>query len=106
MPVFNLGTCARPNILALEPYRDYKDDGTNILLDANENAYGPSLTAAATAPAPSATSPGPEINFVGLHRYPDPHQRGAEAATLRSEKYSPSHGPNDHARQSLCWGWE
>ncbi|KAI1177475.1 histidinol-phosphate aminotransferase [Nemania sp. FL0916] len=77
MSAFNLETCARPNILTLEPYRcardDYKDDGTNILLDANENAYGPSLASAA---ASSATgSSGPEIDFLGLHRYPDPHQQ-------------------------------
>ncbi|KAK3339410.1 histidinol-phosphate aminotransferase [Neurospora tetraspora] len=77
MSPFNLETCARPNILALEPYRcardDYKDDGTNILLDANENAYGP--------PVPSnlggtgSGSGGPELDLLGLHRYPDPHQR-------------------------------
>ena len=44
---FNLSKCARSNMLDLEPYRcardDYKDDGNNILLDANENAYGPGL---------------------------------------------------------------
>ncbi|TQV98865.1 hypothetical protein V2A60_007438 [Cordyceps javanica] len=77
MPAFNLATCARPNILALEPYRcardDYKDDGTNILLDANENAFGPSLTPAATAAASASSSVG--IDWLGLHRYPDPHQR-------------------------------
>jgi histidinol-phosphate aminotransferase len=27
----------------MNTYSDYKDDGTNILLDANENAYGPGL---------------------------------------------------------------
>ncbi|KAI0972674.1 histidinol-phosphate aminotransferase [Xylaria arbuscula] len=81
MSAFNLETCARSNILALEPYRcardDYKDDGTNVLLDANENAYGPSLTAAAAlASSASSTtkSSAPEIDFLGLHRYPDPHQ--------------------------------
>ncbi|RYP58294.1 hypothetical protein DL769_009014 [Monosporascus sp. CRB-8-3] len=77
MPPFNLQTCARSNILALEPYRcardDYKDDGTNVLLDANENAYGPSLPAAAISAASSSS--GPEIDLLGLHRYPDPHQR-------------------------------
>ncbi|CAK44094.1 uncharacterized protein An01g11930 [Aspergillus niger] len=60
MAPFDLAKCARPNILKLQPYRcardDYKDDGTNVLLDANENAYGP------------------EIDFLGLNRYPDPHQ--------------------------------
>ncbi|KAI1079078.1 histidinol-phosphate aminotransferase [Whalleya microplaca] len=78
MSPFNLETCARSNILALEPYRcardDYKDDGTNILLDANENAYGPSLTVAAALAAASPAS-GPELDLLGLHRYPDPHQR-------------------------------
>ncbi|PMD47831.1 histidinol-phosphate aminotransferase [Hyaloscypha variabilis F] len=74
---FNLQTCARPNILALEPYRcardDYKDDGTNILLDANENAYGPSLSLYASQ-IQSTNSNDLSINFLGLNRYPDPHQ--------------------------------
>lgn len=42
---------------------DYKDDGKNVLLDANENAYGPSLPADL-----------PTDDFLGLNRYPDPHQ--------------------------------
>ncbi|KAI0844087.1 histidinol-phosphate aminotransferase [Daldinia vernicosa] len=77
MSPFNLQTCARSNILALEPYRcardDYKDDGTNILLDANENAIGPSLTADAVSAVSKGS--GVKIDFLGLHRYPDPHQR-------------------------------
>ncbi|VUC23156.1 unnamed protein product [Clonostachys rosea] len=73
MPAFNLETCARPNILALQPYRcardDYKDDGKNILLDANENAFSP-------FPAEvKAITEGPlTLNLMGLNRYPDPHQ--------------------------------
>ncbi|KAI1853216.1 hypothetical protein JX265_000285 [Neoarthrinium moseri] len=79
MSPFNLETCARPNILALEPYRcardDYKDDGTNVLLDANENAFGPSLPKSVTANGAAAAASGnPEIDLLGLHRYPDPHQ--------------------------------
>lgn len=105
MAPFNIETCARPNILALQPYRcareyvpvpspppplpslplhpqsqkcpmltplpsDYKDDGTNVLLDANENAYGPSLDATTTAANASSG-----VDLLGLHRYPDPHQR-------------------------------
>lgn len=46
------------------PPSDYKDDGTNILLDANENAYGPSVSA----------PPGLGFDPRNLHRYPDPHQ--------------------------------
>ncbi|KAF4921359.1 Histidinol-phosphate aminotransferase [Colletotrichum viniferum] len=71
MSPFNLEKCARPNILALEPYRcardDYKDDGTNVLLDANENAYGPSLES-------NFEEGNLGIDFLGLNRYPDPHQ--------------------------------
>ncbi|KAF1957019.1 histidinol-phosphate aminotransferase [Byssothecium circinans] len=75
---FDLAKCARPNILALEPYRcardDYKDDGTNILLDANENAIGPGLALDADGKLANATAPAIEIDLLGLNRYPDPHQ--------------------------------
>ncbi len=47
---------------------DYKDDGTNVLLDANENAYGPALSSSITSNKSS------NIDFLGLNRYPDPHQ--------------------------------
>ncbi|KAL8783827.1 MAG: hypothetical protein Q9213_004373 [Squamulea squamosa] len=57
---------------------DYKDDGTNILLDANENAYGPSLDVQANLQAPKANringSSELEVDLLGLNRYPDPHQ--------------------------------
>ncbi|KJZ79277.1 hypothetical protein HIM_01428 [Hirsutella minnesotensis 3608] len=76
MAPFNLEACVRPNILALQPYRcardDYKDDGTNILLDANENAYGPSLDGPSVSAAGAALA---GFDPLGLHRYPDPHQR-------------------------------
>ncbi|PBP27224.1 histidinol-phosphate aminotransferase [Diplocarpon rosae] len=76
---FDLQTCARPNILALNPYRcardDYKDDGTNILLDANENAFGPALPLNRSRLTDERESGEPHINLAGLHRYPDPHQQ-------------------------------
>jgi histidinol-phosphate aminotransferase len=53
---------------------DYKDNGTNILLDANENAYGPALVVDGASASASANSTDPAIDFLGLHRYPDPHQ--------------------------------
>jgi len=52
---------------------DYKDDGNNVLLDANENAYGPSLVL--NDQADNVQTNGHtdgEINFSGLNRYPDP----------------------------------
>ncbi|KAL5417850.1 hypothetical protein PMIN03_001341 [Paraphaeosphaeria minitans] len=79
---FDLSKCARPNILALEPYRcardDYKNDGTNILLDANENAIGPGLAlnedGKLTKSASNGSGPAIDIDMLGLNRYPDPHQ--------------------------------
>ncbi|KAJ5901806.1 hypothetical protein N7495_002334 [Penicillium taxi] len=73
---FDLSKCARPNILQLQPYRcardDYKDDGTNVLLDANENAYGPGL--ALNKEGALGDTSKSEIDLLGLNRYPDPHQ--------------------------------
>ncbi|KAK5084136.1 histidinol-phosphate transaminase [Exophiala xenobiotica] len=76
---FDLSQCARPNILKLHPYRcardDYKDDGTNVLLDANENAYGPGLALKGNGTAVNGhTNENTDIDFLGLNRYPDPHQ--------------------------------
>ncbi|CDS07225.1 hypothetical protein LRAMOSA09748 [Lichtheimia ramosa] len=56
---FTLEKLIRPNILALLPYRCARDDyDSGVLLDANENAYGPALA-----------------NQVdgNLNRYPDPY---------------------------------
>lgn len=76
MSPFNLETCARSNILKLQPYRcardDYKDDGHNILLDANENAYGPPISQQAAAALQDGNAS--QLDLLGLHRYPDPHQ--------------------------------
>ncbi|KAK4939088.1 histidinol-phosphate transaminase [Elasticomyces elasticus] len=75
---FDLHKCARPNVLKLQPYRcardDYKDDGTNILLDANENAYGPGLVLDRDGSYRQSSSSRPQVDFLGLNRYPDPHQ--------------------------------
>jgi histidinol-phosphate aminotransferase len=55
---------ARKNILELLPYRCARDDySEGILLDANENAFGPPLPSEAHA----------HING-SLERYPDPYQ--------------------------------
>jgi histidinol-phosphate aminotransferase len=83
---FNLKTCARPNILKLQPYRcardDYKDNGTNVLLDANENAYGPGLAIGTSSSgstkklaAGAETQDGEriQVDLEGLNRYPDPY---------------------------------
>ncbi len=70
----------RPNILALHPYRCARDDYcSGILLDANENAHGHSISLSENA-SRSKKSNGdfhvdtdfdPILSF-DLHRYPDP----------------------------------
>jgi histidinol-phosphate aminotransferase len=55
------------------PASDYKDDGTNILLDANENAYGPGLALTDDGKLAKGHQSTVEIDLVGLNRYPDPY---------------------------------
>lgn len=59
---------ARPNILELQPYRCARDDYSDgVLLDANENAFGPT-----SLPTKSLD---PYDNSNTLERYPDPYQK-------------------------------
>ncbi|KAK5175772.1 histidinol-phosphate transaminase [Saxophila tyrrhenica] len=53
---------------------DYKDDGTNVLLDANENAYGPGLALSEDGKLANGDASNIEVDLLGLNRYPDPHQ--------------------------------
>ena len=57
-----------------------KDDGTNILLDANENAYGPGLALSKDGKLPGAavnrasdSASAIDVDLLGLNRYPDPY---------------------------------
>ncbi|KAJ1342817.1 histidinol-phosphate transaminase [Batrachochytrium salamandrivorans] len=76
-PDFVLKDVVRPNIYALKPYRCARDDyTTGILLDANENSFGPSL-ASAHGDFKAPTTSGMLTNSdIHLERYPDPHQNG------------------------------
>lgn len=59
---------ARSNILELQPYRCARDDySTGILLDANENSYGPPTSVKEQIQQQSSTT-------LELERYPDPYQ--------------------------------
>ncbi|WFD32619.1 histidinol-phosphate transaminase [Malassezia sp. CBS 17886] len=72
---FVLEDVVRPNIMSLKPYRCARDDyQEGVLLDANENALGPSLAGAA---------PGGALGALDLHRYPDPHLHGTRVAATR-----------------------
>ncbi|PIA17534.1 histidinol-phosphate aminotransferase [Coemansia reversa NRRL 1564] len=79
---FDIRRVIRPNILKLEPYRCARDDySEGILLDANENSYGPALQA-------EHSSVG--ANGLSLHRYPDPLGREVKQRILRLRPSIPS----------------
>eukprot|EP00804_Cyclotella_cryptica_P025334 CCRYP_012434-RA/>CCRYP_012434-RA protein AED:0.11 eAED:0.11 QI:133/1/1/1/1/1/2/109/432 len=68
-PVGIAAKLARPNILSLHPYRCARDDySSGVLLDANENAYGPTSL--------PSNSLNPPDNGMELERYPCPYQLG------------------------------
>ncbi|KAJ6469467.1 histidinol-phosphate aminotransferase [Mycena sanguinolenta] len=76
---FDILKVIRPNILALLPYRCARDDYQDgILLDANENSLGHSITRTETGQNPFLD--------LDLHRYPDPAQNAIKEriASLRS----------------------
>ena len=67
-PTGRAALLARPNVLSLEPYRCARDDyDTGTLLDANENAFGPTSL--------PTNSLDPYDNSMELERYPCPYQR-------------------------------
>lgn len=77
-------TCAQWLANTIPSCSDYKDDGTNILLDANENAYGPGLALTDDGKLVNGNTSGIEIDLLGLNRYPDPYVRLAR----RHDSYS------------------
>ncbi|KAI0999285.1 Histidinol-phosphate aminotransferase [Podosphaera aphanis] len=103
---FDIRTCARPNILSLVPYRcardDYQDDGSNILLDANENAHGPSLHAEKLN-VPLIGSDESLISSLRLNRYPDPYQHEIKHLFCRLRN-THLHTPKDLVPENLFVG--
>ncbi len=77
-PHFSLESLIRPNILTLIPYRAARDDySAGVLLDANENAIGPSLPPLTTdgtmdPDAAKALSLMSQTEMATLNRYPSP----------------------------------
>ena len=80
---FSLEAAIRPNILKLTPYRCARDDySAGVLLDANENALGPSIPPSTLANGHDA-SPNASAD-LSLHRYPDRDHVALRTALLRS----------------------
>lgn len=53
------------------------------MLDANENAYGPGLRLNGHGDLAKAQGSSPQVDFLGLNRYPDPHQADLKAKFCR-----------------------
>ncbi|KAJ1821037.1 histidinol-phosphate transaminase [Coemansia sp. RSA 2675] len=95
MPVstFDISRVIRPNILRLEPYRCARDDfSEGVLLDANENSYGPAYQTRVTCDD-GQVRVAPQVDRLQLHRYPDP--KGYEVKQ-RILKLRPSVGSVDN----------
>ncbi|MCJ1355019.1 MAG: histidinol-phosphate transaminase [Icmadophila ericetorum] len=94
-------------------YSDYHDDGVNILLDANENAYGPGLVLTKDGelkiPQANGTADGQNpakalcVDFLGLNRYPDPHQVELKKL-LCSLRNTHTHTPKTLSPENLLVG--
>eukprot|EP01135_Chromosphaera_perkinsii_P004109 Nk52_evm16s270 gene=Nk52_evmTU16s270 len=66
----------RENIKSLLPYRCARDDySEGILLDANENDYGPCLGSESNNSSTNSGPDGPSVYVDELNRYPDPYQK-------------------------------
>ncbi|KAJ2006139.1 histidinol-phosphate transaminase [Coemansia thaxteri] len=88
MPVssFDIRRVIRPNILRLEPYRCARDDySEGVLLDANENSFGPAYQASIVPASGSSDQVHIEARTGGqqLHRYPDPLGREVKQRILK-----------------------
>ncbi|KAJ1729926.1 histidinol-phosphate transaminase [Coemansia biformis] len=98
MPVspssFDLKRILRPNILRLEPYRCARDDySEGILLDANENSYGPAFKAeirGASGGSGADVQISAGADGLDLHRYPDPLGRDVKQRILALRPGVPS----------------
>ncbi|KAJ2396385.1 histidinol-phosphate transaminase [Coemansia sp. RSA 2559] len=88
MPIshsFDAKRVVRPNIRNLVPYRCARDDySEGILLDANENSYGPVLQVSITESKEDSGKLQIESQADGqqLHRYPDPLGREVKQRIL------------------------
>ncbi|KAJ2797596.1 histidinol-phosphate transaminase [Coemansia guatemalensis] len=90
---FDIRRVIRPNILKLEPYRCARDDySEGILLDANENSYGPAFQAeiGKTASDREEQRISTGADGLSLHRYPDPLGREVKQRVLKLRPSIPS----------------
>jgi Aminotransferase class I and II len=98
---------ARSNILELQPYRCARDDySKGILLDANENSYGPPDSVRPTTKAtrqPSVQSQTnqsdgsttKEVSTMELERYPDPYQIPLKEQFIQFRGYNNKNNSNN-----------
>ena len=85
-----LSLCPRVSYLLRSCILTSSDYKTGVLLDANENAIGPSLPLSVTTSSETNTH-SEETYISGLNRYPDPHQRALKQliCNLRNSQSDP-----------------
>ncbi|KAJ1668530.1 histidinol-phosphate transaminase [Coemansia sp. RSA 1813] len=90
---FDAKRIVRPNIQKLVPYRCARDDySEGILLDANENSYGPAFQVSITESKEGSGKLKIESQADDrqLHRYPDPFGREVKQRILKLRPSVPS----------------
>ena len=90
---------ARSNILELQPYRCARDDySTGILLDANENSYGPASSVKEQIQKQQQQSSSSSA-IIELERYPDPYQIPLKERLIEFRGYN-NENANHHQSSS------
>jgi Aminotransferase class I and II len=87
---------ARSNILELQPYRCARDDySTGILLDANENSYGPASSVKEQIQKQHSSS----STIIELERYPDPYQIPLKERLIEFRGYNENTNYQSHGKK-------
>ncbi|PVU93503.1 hypothetical protein BB561_003257 [Smittium simulii] len=83
---FDLNAIVRPNILKLVPYRCARDDyNLGILIDANENNFGPAALFNGNLPFDTSID---SKNPLSINRYPDPLSINTKQKFLSLRNYN------------------
>ena len=88
----DIASLIRPNILSLKPYRCARDDySSGVLLDANENCFGPPLPSGHLQELHALLSRdgASKAGSIELERYPDPHQLDLKGKLASMRRVSP-----------------
>ena len=90
---FDLARLVRPNLRAMQAYSSARDEfqgEAQVMLDANENSFGPPLPTAGANTDPDTDAATAPAFAAHLHRYPDPLQRALKAEIAAQKGLAPT----------------